>query len=491
VSTFRSITQAVGLQLALMLSWMLLYQTADLLEYSPHASLWYPPAALSFAAMALLGARAFPALFLASLLTSLLHFQQYSSGVQLSYFFVTLTALAHTGSYLIGALLLRLLIKAGRVNHSAALVAYLILAAAAAFLAAFTGSWSLQLEGLLDNAGRQAIWLSWWIGDLVAVLALSPFMVLLIDKLTANSLVSRMPWLLQHGNGPLPNFLLKLCVCLLLLTVSMLIAYQVQAQEVTFLILTLSLPAMWLVYTESVRRSFSGLAVISLAIVLLMALLDLAAFAVIYQFTIAMISISMLYGTLVPVLQNTNKQLLYSLQTDPLTGVLSRQGFFEQADMLMGWAEQHHDQICLAVIDLDHFKQVNDVLGHQTGDKVLQQVCQTLSGQIRQQDLIGRFGGDELMLLLPDTAENEAMQLCERLRDSVEQLQIKVLQRHVTVTFGVCQRQSGESFSQLFLRADKTLIKAKQLGRNRVEFGGANSISETPVRAELIHQRRD
>lgn len=470
MSAFRSISQTAGLQLALVLVWTLLYQSAELLEYSPHASLWYPPAALSFAAMTLLGARAFPGLFLASLLTSIWHFEKFGTVEHIAWFAVTLTALAHAGSYLIGALLLRLLMKSGRVNYSSALVAYLIMAAAAAFLAAFSGSWSLQYEGVLDNSGRQAIWLGWWIGDLVAILALSPFVVLLIDKLTANNLASRLPWLFQHGNGPLPDYLLKLGICLLLLVVSMLIAHQVRAQEVTFLILSLSLPAMWLVYTESVWRSFAGLAIISLSIVLLMAQLDLAAFAVIYQFEIAMISVSMLYGTVVPVLQNTNQQLRNSLQTDPLTGVLSRQGFFEQAELLLGWAQQHKDRICLAVLDLDHFKQVNDVHGHQIGDRVLRQVCQTLGEQIRQQDLLGRFGGDELMLLLPDTTPDDAVLLCERLRESIEQLQIRALQRHVTVTFGVCEQQPEENFSQLFLRADKTLLKAKQLGRNRVEF---------------------
>lgn len=76
MSTFRSISHAAGLQLALLLSWMFLYQSAELIEYSPHASLWCPPAALSFAAMALLGVRAFPALFMASLLTSIWHFHK-------------------------------------------------------------------------------------------------------------------------------------------------------------------------------------------------------------------------------------------------------------------------------------------------------------------------------------------------------------------------------------------------------------------------------
>jgi diguanylate cyclase (GGDEF)-like protein len=236
-----------------------------------------------------------------------------------------------------------------------------------------------------------------------------------------------------------------------------------------FLILFLSLPAMWLVYTESVWRSFTALAVISFAIVVFMAMLDLDSFATLYQFTIAMIAVAMLYGTAVPMLQNTNQQLQQSLLTDPLTGVLSRQGFIEQATLLLGRAGRRRDKVCLAVLDLDHFKQVNDALGHQAGDEVLQQVCRTLQQQLRQQDLLGRFGGDELMLLLPDTETNDATAICERLRLSIEQLDIMVAGQQVTASFGLCEQQADESFNQLFARADKSLLQAKQLGRNRTE----------------------
>ncbi|MFN3901439.1 MAG: diguanylate cyclase [Alishewanella aestuarii] len=477
MSLFKRISLSIGLQLALMISWVLLYLSASLLEYSPHASLWYPPAALSFAAMTLFGLRVFPAFFLVCLLMSIRHLQQYHPAEQIPYFTATLPALAHAVSYLFGALLLRLLIKSGRVNYSATLVAYLILASAAALLAAYSGAWSLQLSGLLDNSERLAIWLGWWIGDLVAILSLSPFLVLLLDHFSNKSIAAQAPWLMQHGHGPRRDFFLKLFISLLLLTSSMLIAHQVRAQEITFLILFLSLPAMWLVYTESVWRSFSGLAIISLAIVSLMAILELDAFAALYQFTIAMIAVAMLYGTAVPLLQNTNRQLQRSLQTDPLTGVLSRQGFIEQAAILLGRAGRRNDKICLVVLDLDHFKQVNDVLGHQVGDEVLHQVCQTLQQQLRQPDLIGRFGGDELMLLLPDTKASEAVKLCERLRASIEALQIKVSAQLVTASFGICEQLPDEDFSQLFARADKTLLQAKQRGRNRIEYGQADALA--------------
>ena len=463
------ISYQFSLQLLLMLGWVILYQGAELLEYSPHASLWYPPAALSFAALTLFGLRAFPALLLVCFLVSVWHFQRYHPAEQIPYAAAILPAMAHTLSYLLGALLLRMLIQSGRVNYSGTLVAYLILAAIAALLAAYSGAWSLQLAGVIDQSERLAIWLGWWIGDLVAILSLSPFLVLLLDRFTGKTMAAQAPWLLQHGHGPRHSFLLKLVLCLLLLTFSMLLAHQVRAQEITFLILFLSLPAMWLVYTESIWRSFSGLAVISLAIVLLTALLELDSYAAIYQFTIAMIAVAMLYGTAVPLLQNTNQQLQRSLHTDPLTGVLSRQGFIEQANLLLGRAGRRKDKVCLAVLDLDHFKQVNDLLGHQIGDEVLQQVCQTLQRQLRQQDLLGRFGGDELMLLLPDTDTREASKICERLRLSIEQLHIAAAGQQVTASFGICEQQTDESFNQLFARADKTLMQAKQRGRNRIE----------------------
>lgn len=199
-----------------------------------------------------------------------------------------------------------------------------------------------------------------------------------------------------------------------------------------------------------------------------MAALNLAEFAAIYQFTMAMIAVSMLYGTVVPLLQTTNQQLQLSLQTDTLTGVLSRQGFIEQAEMLIAHTNRRKDRICLAVLDLDHFKEVNDVLGHQVGDSVLQQVCRTLEQQLRHDDLLGRFGGDELMLLLPNTTATNALALCERLRRSIEQLQIAVLDKQVSISIGVCEQQPLESFSQLFARADQALFQAKQAGRNQV-----------------------
>jgi integral membrane sensor domain MASE1 len=103
-----------------------------------------------------------------------------------------------------------------------------VLASAAALLAAYSGAWSLQLCGLLDNTERQAIWLAWWIGDLVAILSLTPFLMLLLDHFGNRSIAAQAPWLMQHGHGPRSKFLLKLFIALLLLSCSMLIANQIR-----------------------------------------------------------------------------------------------------------------------------------------------------------------------------------------------------------------------------------------------------------------------
>lgn len=469
--------RAFLLQLTIILTWILLYEAADILAYSPHASLWYPPAALSFAALTLFGWRALPAIFIACVLISLRHIELYHPADSVPYLQALYPSLAHSLSYLCGALGLRTLVIRQHLRYTGIVVSFLILAAVAALAAALSGVWSLQWAGLLSDSERSAIWLGWWLGDLVAILSLTPLLFLLLDKLNGAQSVVRIGRLVPAIPGKWRDYAFKLSLALIAICCSMLLAQQIRQLEITFLIFFLILPAMWLVYTESVWRSFSGLALISLAIVVLMRVLQVTDYAAVYQFTIAMISASMLYGSAVPLLHATNQQLKQSLTIDPLTGILSRQAFIEQAELVMGRAGRRNTKLCLTVLDLDHFKRVNDVLGHQVGDQVLQQVCRKLQTQLRQQDLLGRFGGDELMLLLPETNAMEAALLCERLRQSIEKLQIKVIDQQVTASFGICEQQPNESFNQLFARADKTLLQAKQRGRNRIEIIAADDFA--------------
>ncbi len=121
----------------------------------------------------------------------------------------------------------------------------------------------------------------------------------------------------------------------------------------------------------------------------------------------------------------------------------------------------------MLVFDIDHFKRVNDDYGHQIGDQALLQVCQTARQFLRPSDLLARFGGDEFVVLLPDTQAELAAAIAERI---LAQLPFMPLADVVAVTasFGVTQWQPGERYTALFERADNALYQAKQRGRHQV-----------------------
>ena len=132
--------------------------------------------------------------------------------------------------------------------------------------------------------------------------------------------------------------------------------------------------------------------------------------------------------------------------------------------------------MALALIDIDHFKVVNDTYGHLVGDRVLKAVAQALTSQSRDYDRVGRFGGEEFVLLLAQTAEDDACKIADRLRGHVEALSVLVDDRpgapvvQVTISIGVTAMAKGEKqeLTDLLAAADSALYYAKQAGRNRV-----------------------
>lgn len=449
----------------LSVGWFATYKIAELMAYSAHTSLWYPPAALSFAALILYGYRVLPGIMLASYLVSVYHLMQYPAAGS-PFVDALLLSSAHPLSYFLGASLLRLLLQR-QINYTGVIVCFLILASVSAMLAAYIGAYSLNLLGLLDTTFKQII-LSWWLGDLVAIASLSPFFyMLLLHYYPSDQPVAAY----YRINNPLQQYektLFKLGLCLVTLLICMFLASQVKFIEITFLIFFLILPAMWLVYTTSIWHSCISLAVISVAIVLLMKLFQLDEFALTYQFTISVIAASMLFGTAVPILQADNQALRSSLQHDALTGALSRDTFMARATLLLQQSTQSKQPLCLVIFDLDNFKQVNDQFGHSAGDHALTQVCDLVAKQLRAQDFLGRFGGDELMLLLPNTTLAQANKLCDRLRQGIMQLNIHTEKGQLTASFGVCQHSNEPSAEQWFSHADQALLHAKQHGKNQV-----------------------
>ncbi|HEX5354765.1 MAG TPA: GGDEF domain-containing protein [Aquabacterium sp.] len=162
---------------------------------------------------------------------------------------------------------------------------------------------------------------------------------------------------------------------------------------------------------------------------------------------------------------DTVKQMATS---DMLTGALNRRMMTELAENELKLIERSGAPMCIALIDIDHFKHVNDHFGHHAGDAVLRSMAQHAQGQIRQVDKFSRWGGEEFLVMLPSISAVEGMNAIERLRQSVERLEIPGYpQLHVTFSAGVAQAKVGESLEQLIERADEALYEAKRQGRNR------------------------
>ncbi|HLU65055.1 MAG TPA: sensor domain-containing diguanylate cyclase [Kofleriaceae bacterium] len=158
--------------------------------------------------------------------------------------------------------------------------------------------------------------------------------------------------------------------------------------------------------------------------------------------------------------------------TDPLTGAYNREFLHKQLPESIEQAERRGEPLAIAMIDVDHFKAVNDELGHEVGDRVLAEVAQRLRAAIRAGDLLVRYGGEEFLALLPGADAGRAAEVAERVRSRMEEEPIEVegARIEVRVSVGVAEHRRGDdSHSQLVRRADTALYGAKAGGRNRVE----------------------
>lgn len=158
---------------------------------------------------------------------------------------------------------------------------------------------------------------------------------------------------------------------------------------------------------------------------------------------------------------------------DPLTGLPNRACWTEQVEQQMQAWQDNGGHLLMAILDLDHFKHINDGYGHLAGDKVLKIVANVLRKHLRDRDVIARFGGEEFVLLLPQTPPVVGMQLVEKLRAAVEACPFHFKGKRVVITLssGLSAFRSGERSDLVLKRADQALYRAKDLGRNRVEQG--------------------
>lgn len=158
---------------------------------------------------------------------------------------------------------------------------------------------------------------------------------------------------------------------------------------------------------------------------------------------------------------------------DPLTGLPNRAGWSERLELEMARWQRYGGELLLAVLDIDHFKRINDGYGHLAGDKVLKIVAGELAKRLRKTDFIARFGGEEFVLLVPSTPIAGGQQLLQTLLDGVEQCPFHFRGERVTITLsaGLAVFTGEEGSDKVFERADQALYRAKSGGRNRVELG--------------------
>ena len=171
-------------------------------------------------------------------------------------------------------------------------------------------------------------------------------------------------------------------------------------------------------------------------------------------------------------LAQANAMLAELARTDELTGLYNRRYFTERANNELSRGHRQQRPTALLLLDLDHFKEINDTYGHATGDVALRAVAETIVGSLRQGDLAGRFGGEEFLIMLPETDLDEAIRVAERLRENVANLALHsdTAQFSVTVSIGVAICIEHEPrFERLLHYADEALYSAKDAGRNRIE----------------------
>ena len=196
---------------------------------------------------------------------------------------------------------------------------------------------------------------------------------------------------------------------------------------------------------------------------------EIAQFALVFASVSLSILASFVLGFIV--VNRLVRRLEHLSHHDALTGLLNRRAIEYLLDREDQRLQRFGDPFSVLLVDIDHFKRINDRLGHAAGDAVLCAVSRTLQAKAREVDRVARYGGEEFCILLPHTVRDGALQAAERLRAAISQVDIPWNDEHIAVSISTglaCASEPGESLQSLLRRADEALYQAKAEGRNRV-----------------------
>ena len=197
-------------------------------------------------------------------------------------------------------------------------------------------------------------------------------------------------------------------------------------------------------------------------------------FAMIFGFTIAIALALMMF-------REKQLELLCLAETDPLTGMLNRLSMDKAVARTIEIARRARLPLGVMIIDIDHFKEINDEYGHQVGDRALREVAQKIRDEIRDQDLAFRYGGEEFMLLLPGTGDEALEAVAERLRKAVARSKLQVDGNNISISASIGATEfnfEGESWQACLKRADDAMYRAKHAGRDRISLAVASDATK-------------
>ncbi len=176
-----------------------------------------------------------------------------------------------------------------------------------------------------------------------------------------------------------------------------------------------------------------------------------------------------LANTVMKELEEKNREIKILAETDSLTRTYNRRKVFEKLEEEMIRSERYGNHLSVIIFDIDLFKSVNDTYGHLVGDKILYEIAKIVKQNIRKPDIFGRYGGEEFIIILPETNSKGATGLAEKIRKIIEKHDFGI-DRKVTISLGVTSYKYGDTVDSLISRADKALYKAKEAGRNKVFY---------------------
>ena len=155
--------------------------------------------------------------------------------------------------------------------------------------------------------------------------------------------------------------------------------------------------------------------------------------------------------------------------TDSLTDTHNRYSIMKILDLEIDRAKRYNNPLTIFMYDVDHFKRVNDQHGHKVGDDVLYALTKVIKQSLRDIDIVGRYGGEEFLVIMPSTLLSDAITVAQRVCEDVSHHKFQTVDQ-ITISIGLVELRSDETMDMLFMRADKLLYKSKNSGRNKVSF---------------------